>query len=192
MPLPEAADTREPGRRSAELRRRVGPSRWSRRRLAAAIDSPGTGLRWRCDGMPAVRPNGIQRSHCRMAAPATSEPRTARQPALPAHEPYVPDSSRHARVHLAGRPGRRGAGDRLRGLVAIPGAEGRFDRLGVDSRGRTVDHAVPTVLAHVRHSPRDDPGKQHRADHRLGRRVDRLRRRRHDPGPDAAWAWTWS
>ena len=27
-----------------------------------------------------------------MAAPATSEPRSARQPAPPAHDPYVPDS----------------------------------------------------------------------------------------------------
>ena len=52
--------------------------------------------------------------------------------------------------------------------------------------GRAVDHAVPRLLPRVRRSPGDDPGEQHRPDDRLGRRVDRLRRRRDHAGRDAA------
>ena len=65
------------------------------------------------------------------------------------HEPYVPDRRRPARVHLAGRARGGRAGDRLRRLVALPGAQGGHDRLGLDSRGRAVDHAVPRLFSRM-------------------------------------------
>ncbi len=84
-----------------------------------------------------------------------------------------------AGVHLAGRGGRGRAwasssAPRRSYLVLKVG----HDRLGLDPRGRALDHAVPRLLPRVRRPPGDDPGKQHRADHRLGRRIDRLRRGR--------------
>ena len=62
--------------------------------------------------------------------------------------------------------------------------------------GMTVSASVPIAVLSitlfrafsqvVRLPPGDDPGKQHRADDRLGRRIDRLRRRRDHAGPAAA------
>ena len=62
--------------------------------------------------------------------------------------------------------------------------------------GMTVSASVPIAVLSitlfrvfskiVRLSPGDDPRKQHRADGRLGRRIDRLRRRRDDARPVAA------
>ncbi len=66
----------------------------------------------------------------------------AKSPDPPAHWPFVPDEQ-HIPEFTLWRPGGLAAGDRLRGLVALPGAESRADGLGVDPRGRAVDHAVP-------------------------------------------------
>ena len=55
--------------------------------------------------------------------------------------------------------------------------------------GMTVSASIPVAVLSITlfrllpRSPRDDPRKQHRSDDRIGRRVDRLRRRRHDAGP---------
>ncbi len=87
---------------------------------------------------------------------------------------------------MAGRHRRRPAGHPVRRFVAVPGAEGRHDRVRVDSGGRAVDHAVSRIFPAVRLSPRHHPGKQHRADDGFGRRVDRVRGRRDDAGRDAA------
>ena len=49
---------------------------------------------------------------------------------------------------MAGGIGRRRARHRFRRIVALSGAEGRHDRVGLDSRGRAVDHAVSRVFPH--------------------------------------------
>ncbi len=102
------------------------------------------------------------------------------------HQPYVPDTVNMPEFTWTGRPARRWTRHPLRRLVAVSAAQGRHDRVGVGAHRRAVDHAVPRLLAGLRLSPGDHPGKQHRADDRLGRRVDRLRRRRHHAGAAAA------
>ena len=107
-------------------------------------------------------------------------------PCAPAHDPYVPDS-----VDMAEFTWSAVLVGAVLGIVF--GASSLYLVLKV---GMTVSASIPVavlsitlfrrLLAHLRHPPGHDSGKQHRADHRLGRRVDRLRRGRDDPRPAAA------
>ena len=122
-----------------------------------------------------------------MAAPPTTERKPTSPGQAPAdHQPYVPDSVQMPEFTWPAV---------LAGIILgiLFGASSLYLVLKV---GMTVSASIPVavlsitlfrgLLADVRLAPGDDPRKQHRADDRLGRRVDRLRRRRDDAGAAAA------
>ena len=107
-------------------------------------------------------------------------------PDTPKHKPYVPDAANMPEFTWSAV---------LVGAVLgiIFGASSLYLVLKV---GMTVSASIPVAVLSItlfrgfsqrlRHPPGDDPREQHRPDDRLGRRVDRLRRRRHHAGADAA------
>ena len=118
-----------------------------------------------------------------MAAPPTAEKKPASsgyQSAGAAHQPYVPDGVQMPEFTwsavLAGAV-----------LGIVFGASSLYLVLKV---GMTVSASIPVAVLSITLfrgfsqafgiRQAHDPGKQHRADHRLGGRVDRLRRRRDD------------
>ena len=100
--------------------------------------------------MPTLRNSGTgalirtvrrESPRCRSIPPARREP----GPRVPGPD-LSPVHSRLGaapRVDLVGRGARRGARDHLRGVVALPGAPGGDDGLGVDPGRRALDHRLP-------------------------------------------------
>ena len=123
-----------------------------------------------------------------MSAPASTAAAVDLEPGEPgktAFQPYIPDKAQLPELTFSAVV--------LGSLLGIIfGASSLYLFLKV---GMTVSASIPVaVLAitifrglsqRLRHPAGDDPGEQHRADGRLGGRVDRLRRRRDDAGPDA-------
>ena len=100
------------------------------------------------------------------------------------HVEHLPDPAHPVRCRRRGLrradTARRAAGSgtwrRLRGVERLSGAQDRAHRQRLDSDRRSRGGVLPHA------GSLDDPGEQHRADDRVGRRVDRGRRRLHAPG----------
>ena len=67
-------------------------------------------------------------------------------------------------------------------VVALSRPKSRIDRQRFYSGGGFIDHDLPHLVETIRHARREHSAKQHRADRRFGRRIDRLRARRHHAG----------
>ena len=125
---------------------------------------------------PLARSRLAPRARCNIHRygphPADAAARKSGVSALRARQPVA------SGVHGQGRGARGAVRPDFRGLDRLPGPAGRAHGQRLDPDRGAGDLGAEEIRR------LDDPRKQHRPDHRLGRRVGRRRRRLHHPGAD--------